>query len=67
MIRVTPRRVKIAVSVPTSSGKTAVGASALPSVFAFGVFAHDDPVEIAALAVRARGMTNLAGCASAED
>jgi len=62
MIRVTHVAWKIAVSVPTFL-ENRVGASALPSVSPSEFSRHDDPVEIAALGSRARGMTNLAGCA----
>ncbi len=46
MIRSTPARVKIATSVPTSSGMAAVGAAADAGIFALAVLAHDHPVEI---------------------
>ena len=46
-MRVTPTRVKIATSVPTSSGRPRCDASAVAGILAFGILAHDHPVEIA--------------------
>ena len=47
MIRSTPRRVKIAISVATSSGRPRCAAAALAGIFALAVLPHDHPVEVA--------------------
>ncbi len=51
MMRVMPVRVKMAVSVATSSGKPLCARPPWPAVFAFAVFANDDPIEISGVYV----------------
>ena len=52
-MRSTPARVKIETSVADFFGQSAMRASAAAGIFALGVLAHDDPVDL--LAVRAAG------------